>query len=152
MRIYHNITSVFALICAVLFILSCAPIIDYTDEIVAANEMFMEHFDNGDAANLAHCYTEDAQLLPTNSEIISGHEAIQEFWQGAMDMGVKKAKLETVEVEGMGLYAYELGKYELYADDDLMLDQGKYIVIWKRIGSQWMMYRDIWNTSMLLPE
>ena len=152
MRFNHSITSAFALIVAVLFISSCTSMLDYTDEIIAANEMFMEHFNNGDAASLAHCYTEDAQLLPTNSEIITGHEAIQEFWQGGMDMGVKKGKLETVEVEGMGLYAYELGKYELYADDDLMLDQGKYIVIWKRSGSQWKMHRDIWNTSILLPE
>ena len=150
MRAIHNITSAFALIVAVLFISSCASMLDYTDEIIAANETFIEYFNNGDAANLAHCYTEDAQLLPMNSEIITGHEAIQEFWQGTMDMGVKKGKLETVEVEGMGLFAYELGKYELYADGDLLLDQGKYIVIWKRTDGDWKMYRDIWNTSMLL--
>ena len=152
MRYNHNTTSVFALVGAVLFIFSCAPVVDYTDVIVIANEHFMMDFAKGDAAGVAALYSEDAQLLPTNSEIITGHEAIQELWQGAMDMGVKTAMLETVEVEGMGRLAYELGKYKLYADDDLVLDQGKYIVIWKRTDSQWRMYRDIWNTSILLPE
>ena len=149
-----NHTSAFVLIVAVLFIFSCAQMTDYTDQIEAANQKFMEYFSNGDATGLANCYTEDGQLLPTNSEIITGLLPIQEFWQGAMDMGVKRAILETVEVEGMGLYAYELGKYELYAVEDLMIDHGKYIVIWKKAidSNEWKMYRDIWNTSMPLPE
>ena len=71
-----------------------------------------------------------------------------------VDMGLKRARLETVEVEGMDLYAYESGKYKLYVDEDLMVDHGKYIVIWKKAvdGNDWKMYRDIWNTSMLLLE
>ena len=33
-----------------------------------------------------------------------------------------------------------------------MLDEGKYIVIWKREAGQWKLHRDILNRSMPLPE
>ena len=65
----------------------------------------------------------------------------------------KSAKLEIVEVEGMGGTAYEVGKYTLYAEGDQMLDTGKYVVIWKKQeDGQWKLHRDIWNTSMPMPE
>ena len=61
--------------------------------IAAAVENFMAAFNRGDAAGLADFYTENGQLLPTGSDFITGKAAIQTFWQGAMDMGIKTAKL-----------------------------------------------------------
>ena len=121
--------------------------------IVAQDEKFMEAFNKGAAAGIAALYTEDGQLLPPNSDFVSGKEAVQKFWQGAMDMGVKSAELETVEVEGMGKMACEVGKYTLFADGEQMIDSGKYIVIWKKgADSQWKLHRDIWTSSMPIPE
>ena len=57
-------------------------------------------------------YTENGQLLPPNSDIVTGHSAISAFWQGVMDMGIKTAKLESVELEGDGSdgnAAFEVG-------------------------------------------
>ena len=65
--------------------------------IAAADENFMAAFNRGDAAELADLYTENGQLLPTGSDFVIGKEAIQTFWQGAIDMGIKTARLETVE-------------------------------------------------------
>ena len=66
-------------------------------------------------------------------------------------MGVKAAKLESVEVEGHGDSAVEIGKYELYAAGQQRVDHGKYVVIWKREQGEWMLWRDIWNTSVPPP-
>ena len=122
------------------------------DAIAAANEDFMATFNQGDAAGLAALYTERGQLLPPNSDFLTGRRAIQAFWQGAMDMGIKSVKLEIVEVEGHGDTAIEVSKYTLQGLGGKPLDTGKYIVIWKQVDGQWKLHRDIFNSSMPAPE
>ncbi len=121
------------------------------DAIVAANKQFMSAFSNSDDAALAALYTEDAKLLPTNSDFVSGNEAVGAFWKSVFDMGIKKATLETLEVEGMGDTACEVGKYTLFIEGEQVADSGKYVVIWKMVNGQWKLHRDIWNTSMPAP-
>jgi uncharacterized protein (TIGR02246 family) len=121
------------------------------ETIVAADEKFMAAFNKGDAAGVAALYTENGQLLPPNSDIITGRKAIQAFWQGVMDMGIKSAKLETSEVEGTGDTVSEIGKYSLLGEGDKTLDTGKYVVIWKQVEGQWQLHRDIWNSSLPPP-
>jgi ketosteroid isomerase-like protein len=57
------------------------------------------------------------------------------MWQGAMDGGVKEAKLETVELTPMGeKTACEIGKYTLKIEPEegvTVTDTGNYMVIWK---------------------
>jgi uncharacterized protein (TIGR02246 family) len=70
------------------------------DAIAAANEKFMTTFSQGDAAGLAALYTTNGQVLPPNSDFVTGKQAIQAFWQAILDMGIKEVKLEVVEVQG----------------------------------------------------
>jgi uncharacterized protein (TIGR02246 family) len=121
------------------------------DAIADANEMFMAAFGQGDAAGLAALYTEDGQVLPPNGDFVTGKQAIQGFWQALMDMGIKAAKLEIVEVEGHGDTAIEVSKYTLKGEGGQVLAKGKYIIIWKREGGQWKLHRDIFNSSMPAP-
>jgi uncharacterized protein (TIGR02246 family) len=122
------------------------------DAIVAAGGKFVAAFDKGDAAGIAAFYTEGGQILPPNAGVVEGREAIQAFWQGAMDMGIASVKLETIEAEGHGDTAIEVGKYKLYAPDGQKLDAGKFIVIWKQEDGGWKLHRDIYNSSKPAPE
>jgi len=153
----RNLTTVVTLFAIFMICISCQPAQEdnatIRAAIAAADEKFMEAYNQGDAAGVANMYTEDAQLLPPNSDFVTGRQTIQEFWQVAMDMGIKTAKLEIVEVEGMGNTAYEVGKVELFAEGDQKIDTGKYLVIWKKQNDgQWKMHRDIWATSMPVVE
>lgn len=121
---------------------------DILNTIAAANDKFMANFKSGDAASLAALYTEDGQVLPPNSDFVTGHEAIQAFWQALMDMGIREAKLEILEVESHGDTAIEVSKFTLLGEGKQMLNEGKYIVVWKQDQGQWKMHRDIFNTSM----
>jgi len=118
------------------------------DEIAAADDNFMAVFSHGNPTALAELYTEDAQLLPPNSDFVIGKEAIRAFWQGIIDMGIKAVKLEIIEVASHGDTAIEMSKYTLEDKLGQALDRGKYIVVWKREGGQWKLHRDIFNSSM----
>jgi len=128
-----------------------ATLTEVRDAIAAANEKFMAAFGQGDAAGLAALYTEKGQVLPPNGDFVTGKEAIQGFWQALMDMGIKEAELEIVEVEGHGDTAIEVSKYALKGEGGQVLDKGKYIVIWKQEDGQWKLHRDIFNSSMPAP-
>jgi uncharacterized protein (TIGR02246 family) len=121
------------------------------DAIAAANVKFMAAYNRGDAAGVAALYTAGGQLLPPNADTMAGKEAIQAFWQGAMDMGIQSAQLEIVEVEGHGDTAIEVSRYTLCGEGGQVLDQGKYVVIWKREDGQWKLHRDIFNSSTPAP-
>ena len=134
------------------FVLSIAAANDAyastADEIAAVNQDFETAFASGDATGLAAVYTIDGQLLPTSSPIISGDENIKAFWQGAIDLGIKSAELETIELDVLGDMAVEVGLYKLKGEDSALIDEGKYVVIWKKEGDDWKYHRDIWNSSL----
>ena len=121
---------------------------DIREEIRSANENFEKNFASGDARGMASLYTSDGMLLPAGTGIQKGTNAIQNFWQMVMDMGIKAAHLETLEVEQVGETAIEMGQYELSGADGQRMDQGKYLIIWKREEGQWKLHKDIWNTSL----
>lgn len=67
-------------------------------------------------------------------------------------MGIKSAQLKIVEVEHQGEVAIEVGNFMLHGGEGQVLDQGKYIVIWKQEDGQWKLYLDIFNSSMAVSE
>jgi uncharacterized protein (TIGR02246 family) len=119
---------------------------DIRAQIESVNAQIGSAFKRGDATALANFYTSGAELLPTNSDFVRGTAAIRTFWQGALDTGLTGASLETIEVEGHGETAIEMGRYRLLAGD-VVADQGKYIVVWKNDNGAWKLHRDIWTTS-----
>lgn len=119
--------------------------------IEAGTAEWVKQFNAGNIAGVAALYAEDAKLLPPNSDFVAGREAITGVWQAMLDSGVKEGKLEAMEVTGMGDSAVEVGTYEIMDTEGKVIDKGKYIVFWKKVGSTWKLYRDIWNTSMPAP-
>ena len=111
--------------------------------------MFMEAYQRGDTAAVAEFYTEDAKVLPNNMEMVSGKQAIQEFWKNAMEMGVKKINLETAEFGYDGDLAYERGVSTVTIQPEggqERIERGKYLVVLKRqTDGSWKLAVDIWN-------
>ena len=125
---------------------------DLRQGIEAANRKFEAAVSRGDGPGTAALYTVSGQLLPAQSDLVSGTQAIGQFWQAAFNSGIKGLSLRTVEVEGHGNTAHEVGTYELRGGDGKVLDHGKYVVIWRKEGASWKLHRDIWTTSVLPPK
>jgi len=154
MKFYHTLISVVVLM-VVLAGIHCTPSkmdpVQLRSEIEAANGKFMDAVSKGDAAGLAGLYTDDGMLMPPNADFMKGGEAIQGFFQTLIDMGIQEITLESSEVEGYGDTAIEVGMFTLKTAEGQVVDKGKYIVIWKKVGGEWKLHRDIFNSSMPAP-
>ena len=115
-------------------------------------EQFAKFYNHGDAEGLASLYSEDAKILSPNMDFVEGKNAIQSFWQGALEMGVKSFKNETVDMDSSGYLGYFVGKYALYSSEHQEIDQGKYVSVLKNIDGKWKVHRDIYNSSIPLEE
>ncbi len=111
---------------------------------------FEAAFNRGDMAALAALYTEDATLLPPDSDAISGRQGIERFWQGVRDSGVTQIALHPQQVEASGDMAAEVATADLTAESGTGQTSTipvKYVVVWKRqAGGPWQLAVDIWNS------
>jgi len=112
------------------------------------NDAWTAAFNKGDARAVAAMYAEDAYVLPPGSDIVKGRAAIEAFWrQAAQQMG--DAKLTTLDVLPLGRNAArEIGTVSLKTKSQPPQEiVGKYAVVWRKIGGQWKLATDIWNTN-----
>jgi ketosteroid isomerase-like protein len=115
--------------------------------IEAENTKFIDAIKRGDSSAVASNYSQDAWILPPNSDVVKGNN-IPGFWGTFVRMGVKDLKLIIDDISGNEDQIAETGKYEIYGAENKLLDKGKYVVVWKPVNGSWKMYRDIFNTSM----
>jgi ketosteroid isomerase-like protein len=102
--------------------------------IDAATRRFLRLFALNDAPGVAACYTEDAQMLVANMSPIHGAGHTLEFQQH--------------ELEVHDATAIAIGRYVRRRGDGTLFDDGKYMVVWKRVGAQWKIHRDMFSTSL----
>ena len=100
---------------------------------------------------VASYYTADAALLPAGGPRVEGRQAIQDYWQAAIDGGIADLQLNTIEIEDDDDLAYETGTYSLSApmeDGTLGTVTGHYLIVWEEGDDDlWRMHRDIWNVA-----
>jgi len=114
--------------------------------IEATNARFMSAINSGDGAAVAALYTDDAVLCAPNMPMQRGKPAIQATLEGMVQaMGPLKLQLDTMQVEERGDAAWEVGTYTMTAGGQT--DKGKYLVVWKREGSDWKLAVDMWNSD-----
>ena len=119
-------------------------------EIDAANRNFMALFAKNDMLGVTAYYTEDAQLLVAHAEPIRGRAAIQAVFNSMVGQG-HTLYFDSWELEGHGATAVEIGEYTRKLRDGQTIDRGKYLVIWKRVGDEWKIHRDMLATSVPRP-
>ena len=116
--------------------------------IQRADDKWAEAFNKGDAAALAAMYTEDAYMLPPGAEMMKGRRAIAAFW-GQQMRQIGDVKCTAFDVKPLGRNAArEIGTCSFKTKAQPSQDGAlKYAVVWEKVGREWELLQDIWNTN-----
>ena len=105
-----------------------------------------------DAAGIAALYVEDGAVMPPNAPIGKGRTAIQQTWASMMQTpGFELTFVpEQIIVSSSGDMALDRGTYKLAVAPrgTAMTDTGKYVVVWRKVGSDWKAAADIFNSDV----
>jgi ketosteroid isomerase-like protein len=125
---------------------------DVPETVLAAMRQTNDLFDsevvrkrNIDA--LDRIYTVNARILPPGADMLAGREQIKSFWQQAIvGLGLKGARLTTVDAEALAESVLEIGRADLTVGEGQTISV-KYVVRWKEEDGNWKWHIDIWNLS-----
>ena len=112
-------------------------------------DAWVERFAAHDAAGVAALYTEDAQLLPPDMEVVSGRAAIQEFVAKNNPPGGPAFEFATIETLVFGDFAHRQGSFTVKGPNGAAPETGKFIELWKKVDGKWLIHRDIWSRNAL---
>jgi len=108
---------------------------------------WMEAFGAKDIDAMTAFYAKDAVLLPPDAPAIFGRDAISATMREMFAAGLG-IELEDLEIKVAGNLGYKAGRYRTRGEDGSLVDRGKYIEIWSKIDGNWVLHRDIWNSSV----
>ena len=123
-------------------------------DIEAGEQKWQKAFNGGDAAAVAQLYTQNGRLMPPNSDILDGRDAIEGFGKEFVATGAQLSfSLLTVH-ESSDLCA-AVGTYDMtipVPGGEPQQDRGKYIEVWARQSDgSWLIADDIFNSSLPAP-
>lgn len=116
--------------------------------IEAASRAFSEAYVRGDVDSMLALYTPDAVIFPTNSEMITGRDAIRGYWTQGAGQTVTHHRATPTEIRIDGDHAYDYGVYEISGrvhGTSYGPTHGKYVIVWRRTLAGWRMHLDMWN-------
>jgi ketosteroid isomerase-like protein len=118
-------------------------------EIVTSNELYFQAFEKNDAMLFSNRYAEDCWIMLPNVPVLSGPTAATDFFRTGYDQfGVRGGKRITVDVYGISDdIVAEIGFWKLYDGASKEMEDGKYLVLWKKSSKGWKMWRDSFSSS-----
>ncbi|MCW8984954.1 MAG: DUF4440 domain-containing protein, partial [Thermoanaerobaculales bacterium] len=100
----------------------------------------------GDVDALVALYAEDCVLMPPNLELAKGQGAARGAF-GAMIAAGQTGELETTTATAAGGVGYHTGTYWIKDANGTIIDRGKYMEGWQKVGGEWKIVHDIWNSD-----
>ena len=101
--------------------------------------------------SIANIYAADGSFMPPNTPRIDGRDAIRsafaEMLQGP-NVSLTFQPTEIVVAQSADM-AYDIGTYNLAMDgpEGRIEDEGKYVVVWKKVNGEWKVAVDIFNSD-----
>ena len=104
---------------------------------------------NGDG--IADLYAADAVAMPPNQPIVSGRDEIRDFWRATVQIPELSLTFEPqrIDVSQSGELAIDRGTYRLTGKPNghELDDSGKYIEVWRKVGDEWKVAANIYNSD-----
>ena len=105
-----------------------------------------------DAAAIAEMYTEDGVVMPPNAPVGKGRAAIQQTWASMLRTPGFDLEFapDQIIISESGDMALDRGTYHLAIapTGKPQRDTGKYVVVWRKVGSVWKAAADIFNSDL----
>jgi uncharacterized protein (TIGR02246 family) len=122
------------------------------EDINKLNEGWLAAIVAKDAGKIAALYTDDGYFMAPNAPRVEGRAGIQRAWVELMKLPNLTLTFSAIEivVSESGDMALDVGTYELGLDTDQgrANDNGKYVIVWRKVAGQWLVKADIFNSSL----
>lgn len=121
--------------------------------IAESNDIYFQAFVKGDSSIFIDRYSEDCCIMAPNAPALCGAEAALKFYRMAYhEFGLRNGKFITTEVYGSGdEYVTEEGFWQSFDANNVMIDDGKFLVLWKKTPKGWKMFRDSFSSNREIP-
>jgi len=120
----------------------------------AADAAWLKAYQEKDAVKAAGFYADQGAMLAPNAPLLAGKDALAKFIAKSFEMRDYHIawRPNRVEVAQSGELGYTSGIYEMSFREPsgkLVLDQGKYLMVWKRqADGAWKVLFDISNSDL----
>jgi len=110
-----------------------------------------QNWNAGDLEKVVAVYAPDAVYLPPHHEAVHGRAAIREYLQGPRNHGVSDLAFDVTYIRQSGDMAWDVGTYRMSVPQSGGMrqeDHGKYLTVWKRAGTKWLITADAWSSDL----
>jgi uncharacterized protein (TIGR02246 family) len=118
-------------------------------KIALSSKKWVDTYNSNDWHALAKLFTQDATMMPPNSKLVKGREAIAN-WQAKNESGFRIA-FDIQEIHVSGNIAYVRGSSCVFiplGDGEHGVDVGKFLEVRKKqVNGEWLIHADIFNSD-----
>jgi uncharacterized protein (TIGR02246 family) len=145
---------------AAVVVVACAttPRVDVASEeaaIRAVNRQMEQAVASRNVDAIARLYATDAVFMIPNTPAAKGQAAIREAWTGLLPPNAALSLSPTkIDIASGGELATDVGTYTFTFNGDdgrPVTDRGKYMVHFRKVGTEWKIAHDIFNSDMPVP-
>jgi hypothetical protein len=88
-------------------------------------------------------------LKKSNSPAVCGPHAVLAFFRIAYEIiGLRNGKFTTTAIYGDGeTFGTEEGRWQSFDKNNVLFDNGKFLVLWKKTAKSWKMFRDSFSSD-----
>jgi ketosteroid isomerase-like protein len=117
--------------------------------IAESNAVYFQSFVKADSSIFIERYAEDCCIMAPGAPAMCGAKAPLEFFKIAYDkIGLRNGKFITTNVYGNGNgFVTEEGLWQSLDENNVMVDNGKFLVLWKKTPKGWKMFRDSFSSN-----
>jgi ketosteroid isomerase-like protein len=117
--------------------------------IEESNNIYFQAFVKRDSSIFIDRYAEDACIMAPNAPALCGPDAALRFYKIAYEeFGLRNGKFITTAVYGDGKeFVTEEGLWQSFNAGQELIDDGKFLVLWKKTSKGWKMYRDSFSSN-----
>ncbi|MBI1767245.1 MAG: nuclear transport factor 2 family protein [Bacteroidetes bacterium] len=116
--------------------------------IAKSNAMHFDLYAKNDGS-VVKLFAEDACLMAPNAPALCGRDGLAKFFKDAYETGgVRSGKITTLNVYGDGHeFVTEEGLYEVFDANKKLVDDGKFLILWKKTKDGWKDFRDSFSSN-----